>query len=67
MRKSIVLFIFYVFVFLFTNQEIIKIDFGEVIGDSENRPNVDYTYDLHIDYTYDLHIKEGSNYFNFVR
>ena len=50
MRKSIVLFIFYVFVFLFTNQEIIKIDFGEVIGDSENRPNVDYTYDLHIDY-----------------
>lgn len=35
------------------------IDFGEVIGDSENRPNVDYTYDLHI--------KEGSNYFNFVR
>ena len=45
--------------FLFTNQEIIKIDFGEVIGDSENRPNVNYTYDLHI--------KEGSNYLNFVR
>ena len=64
MRKSIVLLFFLFFMSLFffylpINQEIIKIDFGEVIGDSENRPNVNYTYDLHI--------KEGSNYFNFVR